>query len=468
MPGLMSKKKGAAARADWTLASASFVCLIWLVQSLALTAQNPAADRPRQQLNLKHAIELALQHNRQIRLAQLATAESREKLAIARSHYYPHIANESTATYLTDLQGVVLPAGALAHSPSTGLLPAETLRIGQGAHDAFTSGTGLLQPLTQLVKIHAGDKAAQADVKTAQITEEDAENSITLLVYKLYFGILTAQAQLKAGQSAVAAAEKKEEESRRAVAEGRALAVASLQSHAELLDQQQTVLKTRLSVDDLALQLDDALGFPLGTQLDLDSDVLADEPLLPSRAEAMESVLEHNSKVLEAQQTVEKAKAGLVAARAAYIPNITGMARYSYQSGVPFFSHNFGTFGGLVTYDLFEGGERQAEVREARIRLEMAQTQLEQVKSEQSIAMAAAYDQVEVLRQLVTVAAEALRTRVEAARISQERLQQNAEMPSQTAKSQADVAGEQALVLQAQLGLILAQRNIRQILGERP
>ena len=35
----------------------------------------------------------------------------------------------------------------------------------------------------------------------------------------------------------------------------------------------------------------------------------------------------------------------LTAAKSAYIPDITAFARQSYQDGVPFLVHNFGTFG---------------------------------------------------------------------------------------------------------------------------
>jgi outer membrane protein TolC len=266
---------------------------------------------------------------------------------MAQAPYYPHITNQSNALYLTDLEGVVLPAGAFGNPPGAGLIPNRTLTIDQGAQDAFSSGTGLVQPITQIFKIHAGSKAAEADVKTAEITEKDAENSISLLVHKLYFAILTAEARLSAAKESVSAATVVEQESIRAVADGRSLEVATLESHAALLDQQQTVLKVQLSREDLILRLDDTLGLPLGTKLILDPNVDADSPTLPSRSEAIAMARDRNPKVLEAQQSVEKAKAGLAAARAAYIPDISGLARYSYQSGVPFLVHNFGTLAGI-------------------------------------------------------------------------------------------------------------------------
>jgi outer membrane protein TolC len=439
---------------------------------LPANAQAPSVEnvsaRPTVQLTLSRAVEMGMQHNRHLTLARLAADESREKRAIAQAPYYPHIANESNALYLTDLEGVVIPAGAFGNPASTGLIPNKTLTIGQGAQEAFLSGTGLVQPITQIIKIHAGSKAAEADVKTAEIIEKDTENSISLLVHRLYFAILTAEAQLSAAKESVSAASIVEQESIRAVADGRSLEVATLESHAALLDQQQSVLKVQLSLDDLTLQLDDALGLPLGTKLILDPNVDADSPVLPSRSEAIATARDRNPKVLEAQQTVEKAKAGLAAARAAYIPDISGLARYSYQSGVPFLVHNFGTFGGTVSYDLFDGGAREFKLKQAKIQLEMARTQLGQTEADVAIEISAAYDQVDELHQLLAVASEALKARTEAARISVQRQQQNAELPSGVAKSQAVVSAANASLLEAQLSLFLAENSIQQMLGMRP
>jgi outer membrane protein TolC len=430
--------------------------------------QSGGTGRPSVSLTLPKAVEMAMQHNRRLRLAQLSVDESKAKQTIAKSNYFPHISNQSTALYFTELQGVVIPAGAFGSSAPTGLIPGGPLTLGQGAHDAFTSGIGLTQPLTQMFKIHAGDRAAAADVRTAQINVADAENSISLLVHKLYFDILTEQAHLDAATQSVSAAQVTEAESTRAATEGRSLDVAVLQAHAAMLDQRQTVLTHQLSIDDSMLQLDDVLGLPLGTKLVLDGSSVGDPPQLPSRTEAFSAVLADNPKVLSAQQTVERAKAGVAAAHDAYIPEITGLARYSYQSGVPFLVHNFGSFGGAVTYDLFDGGAREAKLKQARIQLAMAETQLQQTQSDVRIQISAAYDRVERLQDLVSVVQDALKARTEAARISTEQVAQNSQLESAAAKDSAAAFDTKASLLEAQLGLFLAQNSIQQMLGERP
>ncbi|QHN03763.1 TolC family protein [Granulicella sp. WH15] len=426
------------------------------------------SGRPTRSLTLSRAVELAMQNNRRLKLARLSVEDNEAKRAIARANYYPHIKNESTVLHVTELEGIDIPAGAFGNSAATGLIPGRSLRIGQGSVNTYTSGTGLVQPLTQMFKIHAGDRAATADVLSAQIDETDAENSISLLVHQMYFNILTAQAHLEATKRAASAASVNESENTRAVAEGRSLNVAALQAHAAYLDQQQSVLTQELAIDDATLQFDDVLGLPLGTRLILDGDSLGAAPTLPSRHEAIAAVTANNPKVLAARQTVEKAKAGVTAARDAYIPDISGLARYSYQSGIPFLVHNFGTFGGAFTYDLFDGGTREAKLRQARIELQMAETQLQQTEANVAIEISAAYDKTEQLQQLIAVVNEALKARVEAARVSSQRVEQNADLASSAAKADAAVYDTKASLLETQLGLFLAQNNIQQMLGQRP
>ena len=100
---------------------------------------------------------------------------------------------------------------------------------------------------------------------------------------------------------------------------------------------------------------------------------------VPSREECIRIAQEHSPEIRAAKQSVVKARAGLAAAKDAYIPDITGLARYSYQSGIPLLVHNFGTFGVSFTYDLFDGGRRIAEIKDSRTLLSEAELNLEKV-----------------------------------------------------------------------------------------
>ena len=165
---------------------------------------------------------------------------------------------------------------------------------------------------------------------------------------------------------------------------------------------------------------------------------------------------------------MEKAKAGLSAAKDAYIPDITGLARYSYQSGVPFLVHNFGTFGFTLSYDLFDGGKRVAGIKDAQTVLSEAELNLAKVEDEVEVQVETAYDKVEQLQDLTGVAAEALKAREEASRVTDRRFEQNAALDSARSEAHAKAISAQASYLEATLGLSLAQGDLKRTIGELP
>ena len=439
-----------------------------LLGVLVARASAGAQNREPLPLTLAQAIALALKQNREVKLAEFSVIEAEHKKEIARSAYYPHISNDSKFTYITQLAGVQIPAGAFGNHPDTGLIPGQNLLLDQGSVISYTSGTGLAQPVSQMFKIRESNRAAAADFHGARAQASLAQNQIALKVRQLYYGILIAQMKEQAAQEEVAASQVKVAETLGDVERGRALEVAALESRASALEAQQTALVERLRARDLRLELDDLLGLPLDTMLQLDADVQPATALLPSREECVQIAQKTSPEIQAARQSVDKAKAGVAAAKEEYIPDVTALARYSYQSGIPFLVHNFGTFGVSFTYDLFDGGKRVAQVKDARTMLSEAELNLTRIEEEVSVQVETAYDKVEQMENLVGVAEQVLQTRAEAARVADRRFEQAAALASARAEAHAKATSAQASSLEAALGLSFAQGELRKSMGVLP
>lgn len=416
-------------------------------------------------ITLQEAIALALEHSRELQLAHLEVRESKAKKDIARSAYFPSIKNESGILHVTELAGVKIPAGAFGNSTATGLIPSETLFLGQGASTTYTSGTGLAQPFTQLLRVHESNRAAAADLSISEIKADDAENLIALKVRQLFYSILIEQATSEAAKLNIAASETTNAETTRDVADGKALEVSALEAQAALLDARHTLLTEQMKIRDLTMNLNDLMGLPIETSLNL-TEPEAYPMTIPSRDEALSQAGTGNAKIRSAELTVEKARAGYAAAREKYIPDVTGLARYSYQSGVPFLVHNFGTFGFQLSYDVFDGGKRRSEVEEAHIKLMQAEVNLDNVKESVKIELQNAYNKLEEIQSLVAVAQQSYETRKELARVTNERLLRSAALPSARDQALAKMNLARASLFQARLGLSLAQANVLTVLGQ--
>ncbi len=443
----------------WTLCTLCLCASIGIVQAQESSAMH---------LTLPQAIDLALKQNRSLGLARLALVDSQNKKDVARAAYFPHIKNESSLLHITELAGVEIPPGAFGVHSATGPIPGQTLFVDQGALTSYTSGTGLTQPVTQMFKIHASNRAATADINTAKIQIDQAEDEVTLKVRQVYYSLLIAQLKQQAATEEISASQVKDQEAQDAVTHGRSLEVAALESRAALLEARQSALTQNLQIHSLTLSLNDLLGLPLNTPLQLDDASSAATLPIPSREESIRIAQEHSPEIRSAQQSVEKARAGLSAAKDAYIPDITGLARYSYQSGVPFLVHNFGTFGVNFTYDLFDGGRREAEVRDSRTLLSQAELNLAKVKEDVTVQVETAYDKIEQLQSLVDVADQAVKVRTEAARLADRQFEQNAALASARAEAYAKSISAKASYLEATLGLSLAQADLKRTIGQSP
>ena len=117
------------------------------------------------------------------------------------------------------------------------------------------------------------------------------------------------------------------------------------------------------------------------------------------REEYVQTAWSENPEILAAEEAVRKARAGVTAAKSAYIPDITAYARQSYQDGVPFLVRNFGTFGVNLDWDVFDFGKRRAAVREREAQLAEAEENLRRLKEEVAVAIERSYNKVERTRE---------------------------------------------------------------------
>jgi outer membrane protein TolC len=429
-------------------------------------AQQPSASP--MQLTLEQAINLALKQNHSVHLRELSVDQMQSKKDEARSNYLPQLKTSGSVLHVTELAGVEIPAGALGNYTSTGPVPAKSQFVGQGGLTGYIGGVGLEQPLTQLFRIHQANVAARQDILVAKAQLDQTQDAIALQVRQLYYEILIDQQKLKASQEQLATAQIKDEESRNDVARGNALEISALQSNAVILQAQQESLTLRLQGHDLRRQLADVLGLPVETPLELDPRAAAVAVDIPSRADAIRIALEQNQELKAARQTLVKTQAGLAAAKDAYIPDVTALSRYSYQSGVPLLVHNFGTFGFSLSYDLFDGGRREAKIREARTEVHSAEVAVDKLQSEIEVQVQGIYDRVDELRQMVDVAEQVVKVRTEAARLSDRQVEQNAALNSARSQSHSDLASAKASLLEANCGLSLTEADLKRAIGQMP
>jgi outer membrane protein TolC len=430
-------------------------------------AEQTGNTPPSRHMTLQEAVQLALKHNHNIRIAGYTVEEKRQAKEFAKSSYFPSIRNDSSFMHLTDTQLVEINAGSLGLSDGTAIPPVNRI-LNQGGRSLTTSGTQITQPLTTLLKIKQANDVAQAEVKVSREKAQLTGNDVALAVHQVYYKILIAQAHRSATEARIKASEDLQSERIEQVKFGSTLEQDLIDSRAQFLQAKQELLTTDLQLSDLNLKLNDLIGLPLTTALDLDPAVAEFQPTC-LREECVRAATAAHPEILAARAQVEEAQAGARLAKTdIWVPDVEAFARYSYQNNVPFLARNFGTFGIHFGFDVFDSGRKKATLRGREAQLSQAKENLAKLTDEVELAVQTAYNKLDRTQQMLKVSEEVVALRSESNRVMQQRLLQGAALNSQAASATAQQYDAKALLLQSQLDFLQANDELRNAIGRTP
>ena len=445
----------------WALLIALGLC-----SSLAFAGE-PGDTASARHITMHEAVQLALQHNHNIRIAGYKVDEKQHAKEVAKSGYFPSIRNDSTFVHLTDTQLIQIYPGTLGTIAGYPV-PAANSIINQGGRDLTTSGTQLTQPLTTLLKIRSVNQMAQADLKISRQNAQQTENDVALKVHQLYYRVLIAQIHRDATEARIKASQDSQSERVEQVKYGSTLEENLIESRAQLLQAKQELLTTDLQLADLKLQLNDAMGLPLATALDLDPNTVEAEPAC-ARETCVAQALASHPEIIEARDEVEKATAAVQLAKTDLrVPDVDAFARYSYQNNVPFLARNFGSFGVHFGYDLFDSGRKRGLLREREAQLSQAKENLARLTDEVELSVQTAYNKLERTDQMRKVSQELLSLRTESSRVLHDQLVRGEALSSQADMGTAQELDARTLLLQSELDYTQANDEIVHAMGRTP
>src|SRR6202167_4524493 len=426
---------------------------LWCAVGFA-RAQEQTAAGPRH-ITLQEAVQLALKHNHLVRIAGYKVEESQHAKERAKSGYFPTIRNESGVLKVTDTQFIQIAAGELGTIGGVPN-PDHSAVLNQGGKLFITSGTQLVQPLTQLfTRVKPENDIARANLDVSRANAQETENEVALKVHEIYYRVLIAQLHRSAVEAKIRAAQELQSERTEEVKYGSSLQQDLIESSAQALQAKQELLSTELALSDLTFELNDVIGVPL-------------VQTICEREECVKIALASHPEVAAARDEIRKASASVQLSKADYIPDLSALARYSYTSDVPFLARNFGTFGVSFTYDLFDGGRRRAALHERNSQLDEAKENLARVTEEIEVQVQTAANRLERTREMVKVSEELLALRSESSRTSEQQLEKGSLLKAQADAALAQEFDAKTTLLQSQLDYVQAQDELTQAIGRTP
>ena len=422
---------------------------------------------PPRRITLQDAVQLARKHNHDIRIAGYTVEEKEHAKQVARSAYFPSIRNDSSFMHATDTELIEIKSGSLGVAGGARIPPVDAI-ISQGGKNFITSGTQITQPLTNLLKVRRENDLAQAELKASREKAQLTGNDVALAVHQVYYEILIAQAHRSATEARIKASEALQSERVQQVKFGSALEENVIDSRAQQLQAKQELLTTDFQLTDLKLKLNDLIGLPLATALDLDSgvpefqDTCQPKDCVTAAKASHPEILAAHAQVQEAEAAVRLVKTDI------WVPDVEAFARYSYQENVPFLARNFGTFGVHFGYDLFDSGKKHGLLRERQAQLSQAKENLAKLTDAVELSVETAYNKVERTREMLKVSEEVLALRTESSRVRQQELIRGAALNSQADAATAQEYEAKALLLQSQMDYLQAHDELLDAMGSAP
>src|SRR5713226_6910419 len=148
--------------------------------SCSLTfADNTGSTALSRRITLREAVQLALKHNHNVRIAGYAVDEKQHAKEAAKGSYFPSIRNDSSFLRVTDTQLIQINPGSLGTAGGTPITPVSSV-LNQGGRSMTTSGTQITQPLISFLKQKPAYDIAQAEVRASREKAQLTGNNVAL------------------------------------------------------------------------------------------------------------------------------------------------------------------------------------------------------------------------------------------------------------------------------------------------
>jgi len=355
---------------------------------LATTVMKPGSDGVFR-LTLDDAQQAAAgPTNPLMRLGELQVEAAKQHRLGVQGLYYPNVSTFLDNLHLNKQTGEVLAL------PRLGLaLPVNIF----AKNSTIFNGTAT-QPVTPLFSVYQLVKIARADENIARAKAGMPVAEAAMKVEKNFFDLLVAQRELTSAE-----ADAKRVQAKWLTASNSGTPIVSTVQETDMLGAEKAVLLSTGKVQELTASLNQMIGLPQETKLEL----IPPPPLVEDISQqAATDKAAANPAVIEAEQTAIKAHAGLALSKLTYVPTVAifgGYANGNFISNT-ILPKDFTYLGFVATFTLFDGFKREHGVKEAKAQAEMADLGVQLTKAKVAAGVKSSSLELERSRQLYQLA----------------------------------------------------------------
>jgi outer membrane protein TolC len=358
---------------------------------LATTAMKPGSDGVFR-LTLDEAQQAAAEaSNPLVRIGELQIEAAKQHRLGVEAQYFPNLSSSFVDLHFNKHPGDVLtvqgPLGDLRQVP-----------VNIINKDENTVNLLAVQPITPLFAIHQLVKIARADENIARAKAGMPVAETAVKVEKTFFELLVAQRELTGAQ-----ADARKIQAKWLAASSSGVTSVSTEQENDMISAEKAIIGPASKVKELTALLDEMLGLPEGTRLEL----VPPGPLVENTSlkDVTDKAMAANAEVVEAEQTAIKAHAAATISKMEYVPTVAAMGGYTNQTSINVvFPRAAAYVGATASWTIFDFGKREHGVKESKANAEAADLGVQLTKAKVASAVKSSYLELERSRQFYQLA----------------------------------------------------------------
>jgi outer membrane protein len=434
---------------------------IGLVVPVGLFAQEtPSVDV----LRLDQAVAMALDSNRQLKIAALDVDKGQERVAEARTKRLPSFSTYALESQLITSLDFTVRAGQFGTFNAVGPVPsADTTITTPRRPTAFVTAQAV-QPLSQLHQIGLSIQAQEVATELAREALRQARQVVVDQVKQVYYAMLQAQSGLESAEHTLKYAEELDQVTDRYFVQKVVLKSDTLTVKAQVARARYQIVTLRDAFASQRESLNQLIGRDLRTEFSVQ------QVAEPTREEAdldvhTASAVDDRPEVRQARLKAKQAGLDYRVQVSKYIPDISLSFNYLSNFNVEFLPRNVASAGILMTWEPFDWGRKRRELTEKALAIQQADYSVREAEQSVLVDVNARRRKLRQARALVEVTRLAQETEEEKLRVVTNQYPLRAALLKDVLQEQAAVADANNQYQQALLAFWIAKADFERALG---
>lgn len=446
----------------------TFVFIFLLGGTIGVFAQE---KRP---LTLEDCVHLALEKNSQILNAQRRTKIAEANVVAARASWLPAINASFSSGQFRQGPREILADVPVGVNQQTGEVIYEQRPLVQDGsnRDSHSFSLSLSQNIFDFGQTYYSIRQANAARESSRFLFEDTRQNTLYQVYQRYYQLLKSIRLLEVSRSALRSSEEQLKRTQSMYEIGSVAQADVYRAQTTMGNNKINLIQQETAVKNARAALNVIIGRPADAPLEIVDVEEVEVPKIYALDEVLQAAVQNNPKIHQFKADMMAASHGMKAAKARYLPSISGSIRYS-RNNTDFsrvyndFDKNYSvTLGLSMNFNLFRGLADAANVEREAYSYRIAQENL--IEQERILRQQAqtALLSLQTWKEISEINKINLKSAEEDLRLAEERYRVGAGTLLDVITAQENVTRARATLVQAKYDTKIAEAQLMSIMGK--